>query len=906
MFNNIQKISFIGVFVTVTLFSGVVFSQQAFALGTSGCETNCPTPTPTPTPNPTPSSNPPICDISLSASVANEGDKFTLTWNGRPTNATFKINNFAVADSGSAIYTYPAGMVSVRYVMTGQNGDGNCVKEVVIRRATPAVTPTCDIVANVSTVSIGGQYKITWNGTPATGIFKVNGKTVAASGSATYTFVGPNKETFTFTGENSGRNCSDVVVVTKTPVVVPAPTCVINVSPTSIVRGSSAQLSWTSQNAVSASINQGIGSVAVNGNRSVSPTQNLTYTMTVTNSAGITATCARAITVTIPTPSAPICNSFTANPTSIVRGSSATLTWATTNATAVSINQGVGAVAVDGTRVVSPTNTITYTLTATKDAQSVTCPVTVTVTDVPTPSAPTCDTFTASPASITRGQNAYLAWTTTNATAVTITNVTGALPVDGTKTVTPTNTTVYTLTATGAGGTVTCAAPVTVIQPTAEAPRCDNFDATPVTINRGESSVLSWNTTNANSASINNAIGAVAVDGSRSVSPVVTTDYILTLNSNDNQTASCVRRVTVIQPNTAITCAANVNFSVNPSSIRRGDSSTLTWDTTGLTGVRFDNLNVTGLDGSVTISPNDSITYTLIGTKGSETINCPVSINVNQPSNGGGGSSAPKCTLKISDSKISLGERVTLKWDTTRATEITIKDNHGKTLIDTDDKSSSEKKDLYDGEITIRPDKDTTYTLVASKGSRDKTCKVSVDVEDTIVVTQIRDQQPLVTGIALTQVPYTGFEAGPFMTSVFFTLLAAWALYMAYVLVGRRNGMSAFTPATVTADIVPETIMFPETVTSTPAFYQAPAAVVASTATVGYAAHTDVVASIEAQAHQAHVLLSADALAHIASITSEDNVTEVSTTLFALAKESFPSEDGYVTLTNERLATLLA
>jgi hypothetical protein len=118
--------------------------------------------------------------------------------------------------------------------------------------------------------------------------------------------------------------------------------------------------------------------------------------------------------------------------------------------------------------------------------------------------------------------------------------------------------------------------------------------------------------------------------------------------------------------------------------------------------------------------------------------------------------------------------------------------------------------------------------------------------------------------------------------------------------------MSAFTPATVVADVNPDTTMFPEKVTAVPAFYQAPAAVVASTATVGYAAHTDVVSSIEAQAHQSHVLLSADALAHIASITNEDNVAEVITTLFALAKESFPSEDGYVTLTNERLTTLIA
>jgi hypothetical protein len=284
-----------------------------------------------------------------------------------------------------------------------------------------------------------------------------------------------------------------------------------------------------------------------------------------------------------------------------------------------------------------------------------------------------------------------------------------------------------------------------------------------------------------------------------------------------------------------------------------------------------------------------------------------VNVDENNGGGGGGGSSSPKCSLKISDNKISLGERVTLKWDTTRATEVTIRDNHGKTLIDTDDKSSSEKKDLYDGEITLRPERDTTYTLVAEKGSKDRTCKVEVDVEDTIVVTQIRDQQPLVSGISLTSVPYTGFEAGPFMTSVFYTLLAAWALYMAYVLVGRRNGMnvSAFTPATVASDIVPSEVMFPTAVTAAPVFYQAPvAAAVASTATIGYAAHVDTTAAIEAQAHAANVLLSSDAISYFVAATTNEDRTAILSGVLAAAKASYPSEDGWVVVSADRMVEL--
>ena len=55
------------------------------------------------------------------------------------------------------------------------------------------------------------------------------------------------------------------------------------------------------------------------------------------------------------------------------------MTWNTTNATTVTINQGIGTVAASGTRSVAPTATTTYTLTATNAAGSVTATATVTV-----------------------------------------------------------------------------------------------------------------------------------------------------------------------------------------------------------------------------------------------------------------------------------------------------------------------------------------------------------------------------------------------------------------------------------------------------------------------------------------------------------------------------------------------
>jgi hypothetical protein len=462
-----------------------------------------------------------------------------------------------------------------------------------------------------------------------------------------------------------------------------------------------------------------------------------------------------------------------------------------------------------------------------------------------------------------------------------------------------------------AGVTAVCNRTITVEIPTPIDPICNSFTVSPSTINRGASATLTWNTTNANTAAINNGVGAVAVDGTFVVSPLSNITYTLTAIGAQNKQVTCPVSVIVTQPNTAITCAANVNFSASPSRINRGNSSTLTWSTNGLTNVSINN-GVAGsaLNGSAAVTPNDSITYTLTGTKGNETINCPVTVTVDQPNGGGGGGGGtptPRCDLKISDKNITAGERVTITWKTSNATAVSLKDNHSKTLFTTDGKSSSEKRDLYDGEITIRPEKDTTYTLLAERGSRDRKCTVSVDVSGGITVLEVRDQQPLVTGIALTQVPYTGFEAGTFMTVMFYTLLALFALYLAYIFGVRPRVTGSVATAPIQSAFTPAAAVFAAPTKSAPDFH-APRAEIfsATTAMVGYAsAVATEVASIETRAHATGVLLSADALAHIAAITDGANVNEVSDALFALAKESFPSEDGYVTLTNERLAQLL-
>lgn len=87
-----------------------------------------------------------------------------------------------------------------------------------------------------------------------------------------------------------------------------------------------------------------------------------------------------------PPPAAPSA-SITASPDTISSGQSTTLNWQTTNATDVSIDNGVGAVDPNGSKQVSPTESVTYTLTA-KGAggnQTATARVTVNAPAAPPP-----------------------------------------------------------------------------------------------------------------------------------------------------------------------------------------------------------------------------------------------------------------------------------------------------------------------------------------------------------------------------------------------------------------------------------------------------------------------------------------------------------------------------------------
>ena len=257
-----------------------------------------------------------------------------------------------------------------------------------------------------------------------------------------------------------------IIIPPVTPPGPVLPVCTLTASPTAILAGGSSTLSWTTTNAETFSIDQGIGMVTpvAGGTRVVSPTTGTAYTGTATGPGGVVH-CTATVTISTtppPGPDAPVCT-LIAGPTSIQVGGTSVLTWTTANATSFTLNNAIGAVTPvsAGTHSVSPSTTTTYTGIATGPGGSVSCAATVTVTT--TPPVPVC-LLTASPTAINSGDAVTLSYSGTNISTVVIDNGVGTTTsTSGTATVHPTSNTTYTGTFTATNGQIlTCTAGVTI------------------------------------------------------------------------------------------------------------------------------------------------------------------------------------------------------------------------------------------------------------------------------------------------------------------------------------------------------------------------------------------------------------------------------------------------------------
>lgn len=266
---------------------------------------------------------------------------------------------------------------------------------------------------------------------------------------------------------------------------------------------------------------------------------------------------------------------LTANSTSIQRGQSSTLTWKTTNAKSATLNGST--VAVSGSRVVSPTQTMTYTLLASAPGKSANAKATVTVTSGPAPppsTAPTA-TLTGAPSTIQSGGATTLTWTTANATSATLDGA--PVMLNGTQMVSPTATHTYRLVATGSGTSANATATVTVTgstpppppPPPPSAPTA-SLMAGPSTIQSGQATTLTWTTSNATSVTLDGA--TVVLDGMQVVSPMATQTYTLVATGSGGIATSSATVTVNAQTPPTLTYTADIQPHLSGCTVCHGNN----------------------------------------------------------------------------------------------------------------------------------------------------------------------------------------------------------------------------------------------------------------------------------------------------------------------------------------------
>jgi len=439
------------------------------------------------------SSKTPTLTFTASSASVTSGQAVTLTW--QTTNAVSVSITATGADGTSrAISTnsklsgtaQDSPTQDTTYSATANASGGASVQQQVKVAVTAAPSAaTLTFSASAASITSGQSVTLTWTTTNATAL------TITATGSdgtvrniPTAQLNGSNQDSPTVTTTYSatatgpgGDSKPQQVQVAVTQPPPTAPTLVFSASSNSITKGDSVTLNWQTTNATSVAITA-VGAdgvtrqIPTTANPATDqPTEDTTYTAIATGPGGSTQPQSVAVAVTVGVPQI---NQLTANPTTVVAGSSTTLSWQTTNANSVTFTPALpqGDPADGGTYPASepagiqipvPT-TVTYTMVATgSGGQSQPASVTINAVNI---------NLTATPANSTANQPVTLSWQVDPAvTALSIDNG-GCAPCTplpkGSVTVTPAATTTYTATATLTDGTqLTQTITVTVASPAA-------------------------------------------------------------------------------------------------------------------------------------------------------------------------------------------------------------------------------------------------------------------------------------------------------------------------------------------------------------------------------------------------------------------------------------------------------
>lgn len=289
--------------------------------------------------------------------------------------------------------------------------------------------------------------------------------------------------------------------------------------------------------------------------------------------------------------------------------------------------------------------------------------------------------ITASPGVINAGQSSTLNWSSTDATSISITPNTGAtLPIlpFGSISVSPTQTTTYTITGSNStGGTGTARATIVVNSVITQNPTV-SLTANPTSVGFGGSSILTWTSTNATSCNAsggtNGWTGIQNTSGTFNTQALFsTTTYNITCT---NGTGSATSSATVIVGNQPPQGQnPTVDISADDTSIDDGDSTRIRWNSNNATSCTASG-GTNGWTGSqgtsgtfFTGSLFSDVTYriTCFNNIGSATDSVTVRVNDNNNNNDREPNVTTRSATNVRNTSATLNGRVSGNGSTVRA-----------------------------------------------------------------------------------------------------------------------------------------------------------------------------------------------------------------------------------------------
>ncbi len=314
--------------------------------------------------------------------------------------------------------------------------------------------------------------------------------------------------------------------------------------------------------------------------------------------------------------------------------------------------------------------------------------------------------FTIEPSRINSGETVTLAWEVENADGVEIQPGIGAVELVGTSRIPVVETTVFTIKAWKGDKIIS---ETRTVEVDARIPNVLTFSALPTTIDRGDTSVLSWETQGADTVTIDvqsgdgMSLGSVGTSGTATVSPADTTTYKIMAS---NRFGSVTRTVTI---EVSSDLPRILNFVATPQEIDPGEFSALVWEVERADSVTIDmGVGPVDLVGNSDVKPADTTFYTLTARNDFGEVQSTVIVKVRKQVR----------ILSFTSNKTTVQnprEPAVLSWTTENAERVELV-NVGSVAID--------------GSAEVNPVGTTLYTLIAYGENSQVQATVTINVEN--------------------------------------------------------------------------------------------------------------------------------------------------------------------------------